>query len=141
MYIYYVLNKKNYSEKIISPFTLRRGLINSEFILMNKPVDEVEIPVEKCALYRILLDRNNRVLEKTRLATFELPTKENEFVILEDYRSFIVHTMNDRYEYCSYCDLIANKVMDNCHICHRKKCGSCEDFDDICGYCDTNVII
>jgi hypothetical protein len=141
MFIYYVLNKKYESEKIISPFILRRGLINSEFILIPKPDREINLKLDKCKMYKITLDEDNNVKSKKEMNGFEQPKNNDEYVIIEDYRSFVIHTVNDRYEYCSYCDLLANKVMDNCHICHRKKCGSCEDFDDICGYCNTNIII
>lgn len=143
MYIYTVLNRHNNLEKILSPFEIKKGLINENLLEMDKPVKKINLKVEKCVSTFIRLDDNDNVvfMNKNSLDTELYPENKNEYLILEDYRSFIIYTMNDRYEYCSYCDIIANKVLDNCHICHRKKCGSCEDFESICNYCNTNIII
>ena len=141
MYIYNILNKNNNIEKILSPFLIKRGLINETMINIDKPIKNIDLKLEKCNPTLIVLDNDDKVIESKSVDKLVYPVNKNEYVILEDYRSFIIYTMNDRYEYCSYCDLIANKRLDNCHICHRKKCGSCEDFESICNYCNTNIII
>ncbi len=135
MYLYQ-LNQ----EKIISPFVLKKGLFHNQSKMIDRAILEFKCEIQKCKIYRIQIE-NNRLLSYEILEQIEIPKKENEYILIEDYRSFVLYTVNDRYEYCSYCDLIANKVMDNCHICHRKKCGSCENFEEICNYCDTNIII
>ena len=140
MYIYYI-SSKNGLEKIISPFLISKGLIDEKFIDIKNYVSKFDIELPKCKYYRIILDINNNVLYCSEHREGIYSENDNEFIIYQDYRSFIVYTKNDRYEYCSYCDLIANKVLDNCHICCRKKCGSCDDFEKICNYCDTNIII
>ena len=141
MYIYNIINKFGNLERILSPFVIKKGLINDNFLLISSFIKKINLEIDKCKLFYIALDRNDNILNINPLDNVIKLEKENEFVITIDYRSFIIYTMNDRYEYCSYCDVIANKVLDNCHICHRKKCGSCEDFENICNYCDTNIII
>ncbi len=137
MYIYNILNKHNIEETILSPFIIRKALINEKFIIINECNKNIDIKLEKLKIYKI--DLNNFSIKEIEI--LEFPDEDNQYVMVEDYRSFIIYTKNDRYEYCSYCDIIANKVLDNCHICHRKKCGSCEDFEAICNICDTNIII
>ena len=145
IYIYNIINYDDTLEIILTPFILKKSIIDDRIIPIDKYTSTLNIRLDKCTTYKITYDKEKLDIIKINESHIDtnssLEMNDNIFYIWEDYHSFILYTKNDRYEYCSYCNRLANKEMSNCCICYRKKCGSCEDFKNICDLCNTNIIL
>lgn len=137
MYLYTIINKYFLKENIISPILLHKINTNPRYIHTN-------INLEKNKIYKCILNSNLDICISKQIDQIEKIENENEFILIQDYRSFRLYTKYDYYEYCNYCEILMNKIMDDCCICSRKTCGDCESYfykKDICEFCDSNTWI